>query len=255
MQFIRKLITFDHLFFLFAFYLITNGLLKKEDSYLTAETGLGYTLGIVGGSMMLLLLLYPIRKHSKLMRNFGKIKYWFRMHMMLGVAGPVLVLYHANFGLGSTNSNVALFCMIIVASSGLFGRLFYSKIHDGLYGRKIELAELQKKVNDLKTEMDSSEQLEKLLTEFESSILKPRALLISIVLMPFMFLRSVFVKRKVVRQLTSQTAISEYLNTLVRVAHYSIYERLFSLWHVFHIPLFVMMIISGIVHVIAVHIY
>ena len=56
---IRTLINFDLVFFAFAAYLITKGLYKREDSFLIAESGLGYMLGIVGGSMMLLLLLYP----------------------------------------------------------------------------------------------------------------------------------------------------------------------------------------------------
>ena len=40
-----------------------------------------------------------------------------------------------------------------------------------------------------------------------------------------------------------------------RVAEFQVYERLFSLWHVLHIPLFFMLLIAGIVHVIAINIY
>ena len=40
-----------------------------------------------------------------------------------------------------------------------------------------------------------------------------------------------------------------------RVAEYQAYARLFSLWHVLHIPLFFMLLIAGIVHVIAVNVY
>jgi hypothetical protein len=39
------------------------------------------------------------------------------------------------------------------------------------------------------------------------------------------------------------------------VAEYRVYERLFSLWHVLHLPLFFMLLAAGIVHVIAVHVY
>ena len=66
MEKIRSVLQFDIVFFGFAFYLISKGLLRREDSFLTAETGLGYMLGIVGGTMMLLLLLYPLRKHVRL---------------------------------------------------------------------------------------------------------------------------------------------------------------------------------------------
>jgi len=40
-----------------------------------------------------------------------------------------------------------------------------------------------------------------------------------------------------------------------QVAEFRVYERLFSLWHVLHLPLFFMLLAAGIVHVIAVHVY
>ena len=40
-----------------------------------------------------------------------------------------------------------------------------------------------------------------------------------------------------------------------RVAEYQLYARLFSFWHVLHIPLFFMLLIAGIVHVVAINIY
>ena len=46
-----------------------------------------------------------------------------------------------------------------------------------------------------------------------------------------------------------------YTSTIRKVAELKLYERLFSLWHVLHLPLFVMLVVSGIVHVIAVHMY
>jgi hypothetical protein len=39
------------------------------------------------------------------------------------------------------------------------------------------------------------------------------------------------------------------------VAHFTLYERMFSFWHVLHFPLFLMMVISALVHVLAVHMY
>ena len=49
--------------------------------------------------------------------------------------------------------------------------------------------------------------------------------------------------------------VARRLGAASRVATFQAYERLFSLWHVLHLPLFFMLIIAGIVHVIAVHVY
>ena len=266
---LRVLRSFDVWFFLFAGFLIVKGLSNRDNSFLTAESGTGYVLGIVGTSMMLLLMLYPVRKHVKLFRSIGPIKYWFRIHMLLGVAGPVLILFHANFGLGSTNSNIALFCMLIVASSGLFGRLFYSKIHHGLYGRKIELAELRDALDEVKTNLGDSDRLHQVLSDFEKKVLKHRMIIFAVINMLLMRISARLMKFKLAAMLRKTEAsniepqqkrmvqqhINRYINHILRVADFTVYERLFSLWHVLHIPLFIMMVISGIVHVFAVHIY
>ena len=42
---------------------------------------------------------------------------------------------------------------------------------------------------------------------------------------------------------------------MVRVAQYTAYERVFALWHMAHLPFVYLLVISAIVHVIAVHAY
>ena len=115
-------------FSIFITVLLISGFLGRDESYLSPTDGMGYALGIIGGSLMLLLLFYPLRKSWRVMQNWGPIKYWFQLHMLFGVLGPVLVLFHSNFSLGSTNSNLALFSMLIVAGSGLIGRYLCVKI-------------------------------------------------------------------------------------------------------------------------------
>ena len=45
------------------------------------------------------------------------------------------------------------------------------------------------------------------------------------------------------------------LENIRKIAEFHFYERLFSIWHLLHFPLFLMLVVSGIVHVIAVHAY
>jgi len=54
---------------------------------------------------------------------------------------------------------------------------------------------------------------------------------------------------------TATLYIDMRLQTMRRALEFDAYERLFSLWHVLHLPLFFMLVIAGIVHVIAVHVY
>ena len=64
---------------------------------------------------MVLLLIYPLRKRVRAFAFLGSARIWFQIHMILGVAGPVLILYHCTYRMGATNSNVALWSMIIVS--------------------------------------------------------------------------------------------------------------------------------------------
>lgn len=194
------------LFYLSISFLIYLGWKNKELSNLSPESGAGYWLGIIGGSLMLLLLLYPLRKKVRFLNMFGKIKYWFKLHMLFGVLGPVAILFHANFSLGSTNSNVALFSMIIVASSGLVGRYLYAKIHHGLYGRKAELKELRESLKEAKDKLGSHFKLTatvvKKIKNSERLLLRNRNIILASLVWPIIFIRTAWLKRTIRKAIT-----------------------------------------------------
>ena len=45
------------------------------------------------------------------------------------------------------------------------------------------------------------------------------------------------------------------LRTLRKLAQFRLFERLFSLWHIVHYPLFIVLVVAAIVHILAVHMY
>ncbi|KAF0191260.1 MAG: putative FAD-dependent pyridine nucleotide-disulfide oxidoreductase [Gammaproteobacteria bacterium] len=261
---------------------IYTGWQNRTTSLMTAESGAGYALGILGSVLMLVLLLYPLRKRARFMRNLGPIKYWFRTHMILGVVGPVCVLFHASFQWGSLNSNVALVCMLLVAGSGLIGRYIYTRIHFGLYGSKASLPVLTQHAMEtwerLAASTDLPPELTQRLQRLEQAALIPlRGLLHGAaraagfgIAVPWHELRARLALRRHLqhgaaavldrqrkKQLYRHTGryVSDYIATIRKIAVLGFYERLFALWHVLHMPLFLMMLITGIVHVVFVHMY
>jgi len=251
----------------------------RDERYLTAEHGLGYALGILGGTMMLLLLGYPLRKRLRSMARLGSVRGWFRMHMVFGVLGPVLILFHCNFEPGSLNSNVALVSMLTVALSGLAGRFIYSRIHLGLYGRRASLAELSVDSRDsgrrLGAELEFAPDVRELLKRFEDRALaRTTSVVASITRAAGLAVNTRKVRLKanrlVDRAASSQPwssverrrrlralrqDIARHLRLVRKVAGFSMYERLFSFWHVLHLPLFVMLVVTAIIHIWAVHAY
>ena len=262
---------------------ILAGYLLRDISFITPESGLGYWLGIIGASMMLALLLYPLRKRLRFLHFMGPTRHWFRMHMAFGLVGPLLILYHCNFQLGSVNSKVALYCMLLVAGSGIIGRHFYARIHRGLYGRKTSLRDLQQ---DLAASNEMSQGLATLMPELAARLdtmaeelqgcrvtqtLGIRRSLrwtfthhfthLSLWLTARRELKHAALNSSVVqgnypRLIRSASKfIRDYMAIVGRVAQFSFYERLFSLWHVLHLPIFLLMVLSALFHVLAVHMY
>ena len=110
----------------------------RDEQYVVPGTGIGYWIGIAGSVIMLALLLYPLRKKFAKVAGLGTIATWFKLHMVLGIFGPLLIILHSNFELKAMNSIVATAAMLIVVASGLVGRFLYSRVHRGLYGAKAE---------------------------------------------------------------------------------------------------------------------
>ena len=267
--------------------LLLAGWVSRDQRYLVAESGIGYWFGIIGGSMMLILMIYPLRKRFRRWAVIGSVKSWFRIHMILGMAGPVIIIFHSGFKLGSFNSSVAFFCMLIVASSGLIGRKLYEGIHHGLYGSKVRFEEFysgdklasmllrragvdrrkhedgelsggeRRLVSRRSDTNDSSianeyEEIEERLTNQHTGVNRSLGFYRS------MNSRIVRLRRQIANSdlnKESQELIYHRLKDLRSICSLGTKEILFSYWHIFHLPLFFMLILSGLVHVAAVHLY
>jgi hypothetical protein len=244
---------------------------------------MGYNLGLAGGIMMLVLFLYPLRKHFRLMHGLGPARYWFALHMAMGILGPLFILAHSRFQVGSVNAGVALGSMCLVAGSGIVGRFIYTKIHHGLYGRRASLEEMRAQAGLNSSEVQSrlffAPKVEAALHRFEAVALtghtNPLAGAWAFVML---WLRAWYAylycacelqrlykaharkrdwdQAKYRRRLKAANhLVRTYLRSIREVAHFNTYERLFSLWHVLHVPLVYMLILSAIAHVVAVHMY
>lgn len=262
---------------------IYAGWIGRHERNITPEDGLGYALGIIGASMMAALLIYPLRKRLRSLRILGSTRHWFMAHMLLGIVGPVLILYHSNFSVSSLNSQVALFCTLLVAGSGLVGRYLYTQIHRGLYGEKTNLRslvdEMQNSLEKITTSSPVLAEFQEQLTGFDKSVLEPPENLFQSTIRPFAFAfrtrwayqrMSWKLRRAGAEEPASSRTFSAHEKQLVigarrdlrqhlkqvrKIAHLNFFDRLFSLWHILHLPFFFMLVISAIVHILAVHMY
>jgi hypothetical protein len=267
--------------------LLIAGWISRDQRYIVAESGTGYWFGIIGGSMMLVLLLYPMRKRFRRWAAIGSVKSWFRIHMILGLAGPVIIIFHSGFRLGSFNSSVAFFCMVTVALSGLVGRKLYEGIHHGLYGSKVrfeefysgdklasmllrragmdrrqgedgERSEGERRLRSRRASTDDSsianeyDEIEEKLTNLHTGMNRSLS-----------FYRSANSRISKLRRQIDRSNLNPKAKKLIylrlkdlrSICSLGTKEILFSYWHILHLPLFIMLILSGLFHVAAVHLY
>ncbi|MFK7913781.1 MAG: hypothetical protein AB8B93_07690 [Pseudomonadales bacterium] len=255
----------------------------RDQRFIVAGNGTGYALGILGASLMLLLLLYPLRKRARFLRNAGPVRHWFRIHMILGILGPLFVLLHSNFSLGSLNSQVALICTIVVSTSGIIGRYLYAKVHNGMYGHRVTVESISKEIAEAE---DSDSSITALLPTLNARLqnlastvnTQPQTItgsLTQAIALTFKLSVSKRVLRKEIRshlvalankstvvsnnqkrlQRTAFNYLEFRLTVLRKFAQLQAAERLFSLWHIVHYPLFIVLVVAAVIHVVAVHMY
>jgi hypothetical protein len=250
---------------------------------LQASSPVAYWLGVAGGSAMLATFLYPLRKRVPLLRQWGAAKYWFFVHMACGIGGPLMVIVHTGYAVGSVNAAVALTSMLLVAGSGIVGRFIYLHIYRGWSGARMTLAELEAKVGfdagEVHSKLAFAPAVEAALMRFRQRALDtdlgPWRRAWRFLVLPLLALIEfrrcareidIALEAKAAalkwdaptlrrRKRKAHRLIRSFVDAVVNAAQFHTYERLFSLWHVLHVPLVWMLVVSAVVHVVAVHAY
>ncbi|MFK7916014.1 MAG: hypothetical protein AB8B93_19025, partial [Pseudomonadales bacterium] len=171
----------------------------------------------------------------------------------------------------------------LVAGSGLIGRFLYRKIHRSLYGKKTDLKAIRAALADDGFPDNGAVRFLPLLKSrihrFDEGVLDAGSGLISSIKVSLTLSRRARRERRILSQFSTdqlckeaqrsdliakhhkrlQWAIDRYLDLhmarLRLLARVQTYERLFALWHVVHLPFFVLLVLSVALHVFAVHRY
>jgi hypothetical protein len=259
------------------------GYFQRDEYLIVPKDGIGYWLGIVGSLMMLALLLYPLRKKYASWQRLGTVAGWFKWHMILGIVGPLLILFHSGFRISAANSAVAMLTLTLVVVSGIIGRYLYSKLHIGIYGTKSSALALIKDAEVFRQSfgdgLEDAAPIQAELALFVGEVLpEPGSIIGSIRQytlvgrqsqarhLRLMVEAEAIIAAQALRQHWSSDSyetrldkaeqqLNAYFACLKRAAGFRIYERIFAFWHVLHMPLFFLLIFVVLAHVFAVHWY
>jgi hypothetical protein len=221
----------------------------------------GHLFGVAGFLLMLVPVLYSVRKKVRRFRESGSIKTWLEVHVFCGIVGPVLVTFHTSFKFNGIVS-VAYWSMVAVMLSGFVGRYLYVRIPRTLRGVELTRGELDARAAQLSRQLADSDLPPGLVAKiaaFEREVV-PSSHSASIV---GLFFGELGMRRELDRLRrevehahvgpglfhSTVMLIAERATLLRRAAYLHKAKRLFDAWHVFHMPLVYVMFAIVVLHV------
>jgi len=247
-------------------YLALLGWISEKKPFSPGDT-IGYNLGLVGGLMMLLLLIYSARKNFKFMHRLGAMRWWFYFHISLGILGPLLVIAHSTLSLHSINATVAFISMMMVALSGVIGRFIFRHVSYDMSEKQITIQELLEDViekeGQTRTLASKFPHLGNALQNFRHTAFVKEtdfwAKAKRFLFLPFIARKLLYdtlpKSDKSPEAAQARRIVQTYTAAVIAASRLEMWKQLFSLWHLIHIPFLWLLLISGFVHVIAVHMY
>lgn len=234
----------------------------RHDAFWRLKAGgsTGHTLGIAGASMLVLMLVYSVRKRIRAFARLGLLSHWLDLHIMLGVFGPLLIVLHSTFKVQGLVA-LSFWSMVVVATSGVLGRFLYVQIPRTRAGDEVALAELLQQDRLLAERLRNAYGLtDGSLQDLDGLADAPArvGLVRGLLQMPFDSLRlraalRGFERRcsEVPRPLLREFRRVVRAKALVRrrIALWSRVHELFHYWHVLHKPFAIVMYLFMVVHV------
>lgn len=225
----------------------------------------GLLLGFLGTMLMLVMLLYSVRKWVGLLGALdylGTPAWWLRFHMICGVMGPVFIVLHGGFAMPSGLVAIGFWCMLLVSVSGLFGRYLFGHFPQAAAGRRLDLQYARERLNELtaqlvaETRTARADQIGQAVQLVRDLHHEPRTLLGLMMLDVDVRARADVVAILLARSGLPEETRADATRTLVAQLHmqraiagWEVARRFFRYWHLFHQPLALAMYLIMALHV------
>lgn len=100
---------------------------------------LGVAYGVIGSGLMTAMLGYTLRKLGGSWLWFlGPVPWWLRFHIACGIFGPLYIVGHTALAWPEHLVAIGFWCMVLVATSGVFGRYVYGHIPRSAAGKELD---------------------------------------------------------------------------------------------------------------------
>lgn len=240
------------------------GYLKAYPIIYEPNKGIWHPLGWLGSGMMVVMMLYSLRKRLAFMSSLGSMRRWLSAHMFLGIMGPLLVTLHTTFkfhGIIATS----FWCMIVTMVFGILGRYIYVQIPRSITGAELGVQDIDRMVENLNSQLSrylESKNLQSLFSSINTADkVKDINPLVALLFMVKADVENIYRVNNIRRVLKSKFNLhwkmrEEIVNLLKKKASLirrrnllSTSHRLLHYWHVFHVPLAIVMFIIMFLHI------
>ena len=204
----------------------------------------GLMCGVVGTVLMVVMLVYSVRKWAGQAPSLGAPEWWLRFHQVCGIMGPVFIILHSGIQWPSGLVAVGFWCMLLVALSGIFGRYLFGHFPKAVANKSQAIRHVRRQLHELRdrlvAETGETEdgdlvravQLSRTIEDRPDTLLGRRE-----------HVRVLIWRSKLTNPIkTAATrALIRQLDLAKSLASWNVARRLFRYWHVFHEPLAVAM--------------
>ncbi len=236
----------------------------SESHALFASFGLvGHAYGILGAAFMVVGVgMYSARRRLAPLAKVGKLKDWLQIHIFLCTLGPFLVVLHSALRVGGLVA-ISFWSMVLVVVSGVFGRYLYVRIPKSLQGNFVSLEALQRRREEAFSRLRERAPVNGAALALLSKTIQPeepRSLSHALVIAFRWDAKQRRRKRTIRRLLDGMGGSEASLDEVMRLAEEEArlgsqvallqpFRRMFRYWHVFHLPLAIVMFLILAVHV------
>ncbi|MEZ5963613.1 MAG: NAD(P)-binding domain-containing protein [Planctomycetota bacterium] len=115
-----------------------------KHAWLRPGRNLGLTLGIASLLLVVVNLLYLLRRAGRAGFRFGSLRAWMTSHVLTGTLALSCALLHAAMAPRDTPGGHAFWALAVLVVTGVVGRYFYAYVPRAANGRELELAEVRR---------------------------------------------------------------------------------------------------------------
>lgn len=247
------------------------GYLKEYPVVYEPGKGIWHLIGWTGSGMMIVMMLYSMRKRVRFFRSMGSMRHWLSAHIFLGILGPILVTFHTTFKFGGLIAT-SFWCMVVTVVFGILGRYIYAQIPRDISGVELGIKDVGNSIEAFDKELarhlekNSISETLKAVTSADDKVrnlhpLKALFFMIKTDIKNIYKIHQVRSMLKVQRHLSRKTrkeviSCMKMKGVLIRRKNLlTTSHRLLNYWHVFHVPLAMVMFFIMFLHVIVYYLF